>query len=237
MKKTKFKNDWGGRGIAVFGFAVLGGLIIQIPALATLLKDSPNASEQSGKVILIKGESKDKAIENPDYFIDGEEVQKENLAMVNPSNIKEMKIDKYSDKPKVEITTKKAPDLEERENIDFNEFKKKGLIENYPEDYDVFDKIAEYKGGQSQLLKDLSETIVYPEEAKEQKIQGRVVVRFLINTDGTLSDCQIAHSQNSILDEAALKAIEDLPGKWEPAEVDGKPVASVFNIPVTFKLQ
>ena len=87
------------------------------------------------------------------------------------------------------------------------------------------------------MLKDLMNTIQYPEEAKEQNIQGKVVVRFQVNTNGTLSNCEVAYSQNPILNEAALKAIENLPGKWEPGEVDGKPVASIMNIPVTFSLQ
>ena len=127
--------------------------------------------------------------------------------------------------------------MDRKEIVDFNEFKKKGVIENYPDAYGVTDKMAEYIGGQSQLLRDLSETIVYPEEAQKQHIEGRVVVRFQINTNGTLSNCEVAYSQNPMLDEAALKAVESLPGKWEPAELDGKPVASVFNLPVTFKLQ
>ena len=237
MQKTKFKKDWVARGIAVCGFAILGGFIIHIPVVATILKDTPKSAEKSENVIVIKGETENNANVKPDYFIDGTKVEKENLASVNPSNIKEMTINKSSDNPKVEITTKKAPDLEDIDKIDFNEYKKKGLVENYPDAYGAFDKMAEYKGGQSQLLKDLSETIVYPEEAKKNKIEGKVVIRFQINTNGTLSNCEVAYSQNPILNNAALTAVEKLPGKWEPAEVDGKPVASVFNMPVTFKLQ
>lgn len=238
MKKTKFKKDWVTRGIAVCGFAILGGLIIHIPAVAHVLETKSNVSETKVKNIDIKNDMPiEKSNEKIEYFIDSQKTQKEKLASIDAVNIKEMSIDKSSDNPKVEITTKKAPDLEDIDKIDFNQFKKKGLVENYPDAYAAFDKMAEYIGGQSQLLKDLSETITYPEDAKEKKIEGRVVVRFQINTNGTLSNCEVAYSQNPILNEAALKAVENLPGKWEPAEVDGKPVASVFNLPVTFKLQ
>lgn len=238
MKKTKFKKDWVTRGTAVCGFAILGGLLIHFPAVANFLKTGSNGSEI--QVINIEKE-RDKQIEKSEeeieYFVDQHKTQKEDLASLGSSNIKEMKIDKSSANPKVEITTKETADLEDNDKIDFNRFKKKGLVENYPDAYVDIDKIAEYKGGQSQLLKDLSETIIYPEDAKEKKIEGRVVVRFQINTNGTLSNCEVAYSQNTILNEAALKAVENLPGKWEPAEVDGNPVISVFNLPVTFKIQ
>ena len=237
MKKTKFKKDWVTRGIAVCGFAVVGGLIIHIPAVAEVLETSPQSNESIAKTIVIKGEEKEQSDENNvEYYVDGLKTQKEELASVDPNTIKEINIDKSTDNPKVEITSKKAPDMEDIDKIDFSQYKKKGLVENYPDAYGVTDKLAEYEGGQSQLLKDLIETMVYPEEAKEQKIEGKVVVRFQINTNGTLSNCEVAYSQNPLLDEAALKAVENLPGKWQPAEVDGKPVASVFNIPVTFKL-
>ena len=194
MKKTKFKKDWVIRGIAVCGFAILGGLIIHIPAVAGVLS-----------------------------------------------------IEKSSGIPSVEIATKTASeenkgkddftDLKEQiEKTDFNAHKKKGELENYPDAYGVVDQVAEYEDGQSQLLKDLIENIHYPEEAIEQKIEGRVVVRFQINTNGTLSNCEVAYSQNPLLNKAAIKAVEDLPGKWKPGEINGKPVASIFNLPVTFKL-
>ncbi|MCH5238670.1 MAG: M56 family metallopeptidase [Muribaculaceae bacterium] len=246
MKKTKFKKDWVTRGIAVCGFAVLGGLIIHIPAVAFVLEEgkpmvnSPTSKETNNlnfaQEDLNSGENNDTA---PLYYVNGERVKKEDLASVNPDNIKGIVVDKSSENPKVEITTKEVKQpVEYNTTESYNDSdKKKGVIKSYPDAYLEVDKVAEYIGGQSQLLKDLSETMVYPEEAKEKGIEGRVVVRFQINTNGTLSNCEVAHSQNALLDDAALKAVEDLPGKWEPAEVNGKPVASIFNMPVTFKLQ
>ncbi|MCH5236167.1 MAG: TonB family protein, partial [Muribaculaceae bacterium] len=239
MKKTKFKKDRVIRGIAVCGFAFLGGLIIHIPAVAEVLESSPLSIESKEKLIVIQGEGKDpKEEKDVEYYVDELRTQKENLASVDPSNIKEIKIDKSTETPKVEITTKKAPD---RNNIDkkdsFSDDKKKGELENYPDAYLSVDKIAEYEGGEIQLLKDLINSIQYPQEAEQNDIQGRVVVSFQINTNGTISNCEVAYSQHPVLNEAALKAVESLPGKWKPAEVDGKPVASVFNLPVTFRLQ
>lgn len=182
MKKRKLKKDRIAKGIAFWAFAVLGGFIIQVPAVASDWGRSVKSSESEGNVISLKAEA-------------------------------------------------------ERDNShSLKEDKKKGEVENYPDAYLSVDKPAQYAGGESQLLQDLSETIVYPEEAMAKSIQGRVVVRFQINTNGTLSNCAVAYSQSPILNEAAIKAVENLPGKWIPAEVDDKPVASIFNMPVTFKL-
>ena len=207
MKKTKFKKDWVTRGIAVCCFAILGGFIIHIPAVASVLETSPLSTESNEK-----------------------------LATINSVDIKKPEVDKPLAVTKVNANTKsdKQSTGDPQGN---NSVKQKGTLDRYPDAYIEVDKAAEYEGGQSQLLSDLIETINYPEDAKEKKIQGRVVVRFQINTNGTLSNCEVAYSQNPILDEAALKAVENLPGKWQPAEVDGKPVASVFNLPVTFKLK
>ena len=103
--------------------------------------------------------------------------------------------------------------------------------------YIAVDKVAEYPGGQKQLIKDLSKTIRYPEEAYKADIQGRVVVRFQINKDGSVSNCKVIRGVDPTLDAEAVRVVENLPGKWIPGEVNGKPVASVFNMPVSFKLE
>ena len=103
--------------------------------------------------------------------------------------------------------------------------------------YIAVDKVAEYPGGQKQLIKDLSKTIRYPEEAYKADIQGRVVVRFQINKDGSVSNCKVVRGVDPTLDAEAVRVVENLPGKWIPGEVNGKPVASIFNMPVSFKLE
>lgn len=109
---------------------------------------------------------------------------------------------------------------------------------DYPDKaFVAVDEAANYIGGPNQLLEDLSETIKYPEEAKEKGIQGRVVVRFIVNTHGDLSDISVVRPINPQLDAAAIEAVKNLPGKWLPGKVNGKFVDSYYNMPVTFKLK
>ena len=235
MKKTKFKKDWVIRGMAVCGFAILGGLIIHIPAVASVLEEKVKLSEPSDNYVSVKinpENLKSDTSEPTEFYVDDTQVGKDDLKVVDLENVQEVKIDKTTEPNKVTVITKEAKEADEKNT----EKKEKGFLPQYPDAYISVDKAAEYDGGQLQLMKDLATSIQYPEEAIKEGIQGRVVVRFQVNTNGTLSNCEVAHSPNPILDEAALKAVENLPRKWVPAEVGGQPVASVFNLPVTFKL-
>lgn len=236
MKKTDFKRDWIHRGIVVGISLIFGGAIIHLPAVASVLEISENSPEIIQETITLKSNPIDTKSENSLQF-HGNEIEnstklKEYIAS---SNIKKREINKESDSPKVNVMTQesfKSSYVSEKKNTE----KENARIANYPDVYVSVDKVAQYEGGQSQLMKDLIETINYPEEAYSKGIEGRVVVKFQINPDGKISDCEVAYSKDPILDRAAVKAVEDLPNRWIPAEVNGKPVASVYNIPVTFKL-
>lgn len=238
MKKTDFKRDWIHRGIVVGISLIFGGAIIHLPAVASVLENSENSPEIIQETTTLKSNPIDTKYENS-LQMHGNEMEnspklKEYIAS---SNIKKREINKESDSPKVNVMTKesfKSSYVSEKKNNSTE--KENARIANYPDAYVSVDKVAQYEGGQSQLMKDLIETINYPEEAYSKGIEGRVVVRFQINPDGKISDCEVAYSKDPILDRAAVKAVEDLPNRWIPAEVNGKPVASVYNIPVTFKL-
>lgn len=239
MKKTNFKENRLLREMGVVGFALVGGIIIHLPAVASVLEENLNSDSKTLKnsMIINKENENVKAVPVV-YHVDGIETPEEEALSISSGNIESITINKDEEQPKVEITTK-----ETRQPVEYNgtasyekDPKEKGYLKNYPDAYLSTEKIAEYKGGQSQLMMDLSKSIVYPQEAMHQDIQGRVVVRFQINPDGSVSDCEVVRSPNPILNEAAIKAVEATSGNWIPGENDGKPVASVFNLPVTFSL-
>lgn len=97
------------------------------------------------------------------------------------------------------------------------------------------DKFASYPGGENEMYRYLSENISYPSEAAEKGIEGRVVVGFTVESDGTLSDFHIIQSAGAQLDQEAVRVVSTMP-KWEPAVSDGKAVACKYAMPVTFKL-
>ena len=95
---------------------------------------------------------------------------------------------------------------------------------------------AEFPGGQAALMKWLSNNIRYPEAAQQNDIQGRVVVRFVVEKDGSIGATNIVRGVDKDLDREALRVVKKMP-KWQPGKNNGVAVRSYFNLPVTFKLQ
>ncbi|MCU0379441.1 MAG: M56 family metallopeptidase [Bacteroidales bacterium] len=77
--------------------------------------------------------------------------------------------------------------------------------------------------------------VTYPEQAKSLGVQGKVLVRFIIDENGKLIDPEVIKTDNPLLDEAALSALENCPD-WAPARYEGKPVKAFFTLPITFML-
>lgn len=106
------------------------------------------------------------------------------------------------------------------------------------EQKDVFvavEKQAEFPGGIQALMHWLSMNIRYPESAQQGNIQGRVIVKFVVNADGTISHPTVLKSVEPSLDQEAIRVVMAMP-KWEAAENHGQKVASYFNLPIAFKL-
>lgn len=101
--------------------------------------------------------------------------------------------------------------------------------------YDVVEKMPEFPGGMAELMKYLNSNIKYPVEAHKAGIQGRVVVSFIVNKDGTVKDAKIVRSVDKSIDAEALRVISAMP-KWQPGYQDGKAVSVRYTVPVTFRL-
>lgn len=108
-----------------------------------------------------------------------------------------------------------------------------------PKDEEIFiavEQMAEFPGGQPALMKWLSANIRYPEAAQQNDIQGKVVVKFVVEKDGSIGKAEIARGVDKDLDREALRVVKKMP-KWQPGKNNGVAVRSYFNLPVTFKLQ
>ncbi|MCH5223482.1 MAG: TonB family protein [Muribaculaceae bacterium] len=106
---------------------------------------------------------------------------------------------------------------------------------NKNEIYEKVDQPAEFPGGQAAMFRWMSSNIRYPEEAQQSEIQGRVVVSFIVEPDGSITKPTIVKGVDESLDKEAVRLIYKMP-KWKPGKINGVPVRSYFNIPVTFKL-
>ena len=101
--------------------------------------------------------------------------------------------------------------------------------------YTFVKKPPEFPGGDVALMKYLQQNIHYPRKARFKNIQGKVLVRCVINEDGSVSNAEIRKSVDPGLDAEALRVIKMLPNFF-PCRMDGKPVKVYFNVPIVFRL-
>ena len=111
--------------------------------------------------------------------------------------------------------------------------KEKSKSQKESKTFMAVDKVAEFPGGMSALMNFLKENIKYPEGSSAT---GRVIVRFVVEANGSIGDVEIVRSVSPELDAEAERVVKLMP-RWTPGEVNGKPVASYFNLPVSFKAE
>ncbi len=111
-------------------------------------------------------------------------------------------------------------------------------VDNLPDNAVFFEceQKPEFPGGDAALMKYLSDNIRYPKNAHDNKIEGRVVISFVIQKDGTIGETKILRSVDPELDAEALRVVRSLPA-FTPGEMNGKAVAVWYTIPITFKLK
>ena len=97
------------------------------------------------------------------------------------------------------------------------------------------EKRPEFPGGTDALFKFLSSNLKYPDDAKKEGIQGRVICQFVVNKDGSISDIQVLRSVYPSLDREAVRVISIMP-RWEPGVQNGEKKRCKFKLPITFKL-
>ena len=100
----------------------------------------------------------------------------------------------------------------------------------------VVENMPDYPGGTGKLMEFLAKNLKYPESAEKNKQEGRVIVRFVIEKDGSLTDFAVARSVSPALDAEALRVAKMMP-KWIPAKNKGKTVRLRYNIPIKFSLR
>ena len=113
------------------------------------------------------------------------------------------------------------------------------VVEEEPEEqtiFEVVENMPEFQGGQAALMAYLAKNIKYPTIAQENGTQGRVIVQFVVNKDGSIVDAKVVRSVDPYLDKEALRVINTMP-KWKPGMQRGKPVRVKFTVPVMFRLQ
>ena len=192
-------------------------------------------------------------LENPLVIIDGKRSSMEELQTLDPQTIDHISV--LKDKASIDvygeegmngvilITTKNfklqihlsTPDVETKEvAVEGNGEEFVGTA--YSEVYNEVEKMPEFPGGMEAMMKFLSENVCYPEAAHKAGAQGKVLVNFIVESDGRISNVHVAQKVNDDLDAEAVRVVGSMP-KWSPGMQDGKAVRVKYALPISFRLQ
>lgn len=143
--------------------------------------------------------------------------------MDNESEVEESTI-QASDDTQAAVEVKYTPVEVEEEEVEEQQI------------FQVVEEMPEFPGGMGECMKFLSKNIKYPTISQENGVQGRVIVQFVVNRDGSIVDPVVVRGVDPYLDKEALRVIAMMP-KWKPGKQRGKAVRVKYTVPVMFRLQ
>ena len=102
--------------------------------------------------------------------------------------------------------------------------------------YDAVEQMPEFPGGMPAMIEYLQNNLKYPKDAIKQQVEGRVMVMFVVETDGNLSNVRVARKVFHSLDTEAVRVVKSMP-KWKPGKEKGRLVRVNYTLPVVFSLK
>ncbi len=219
------------------GWFFLIGLAVAIGLIALAMNISFNPGEEKMDEEMLEKIVQDLELKRPDENMMAYQMPEEKPEMKAKLNVVET--------PKTEEMTEELKKDQEKqldgEGAKEEKEKAEPIIPPEVEDkenplnFRVVERLPEFPGGPVEFMKWLTRNLKYPASAQQQKIEGRVVVSFIINKDGTTSDIKVTKSATPVLDREALRVIRMMP-KWKAGEDHGKPCRTMMAIPVVFAL-
>ena len=165
----------------------------------------------------------------------------DNVIVVGKPSMFFLMIKKCNDGPKLCVIREREGITKSPDEYFLEYFKKQkrsseSLSEPTGKVYDVVEHMPQFPGGPSAMMQFLSDNIKYPVAAEEKRQQGRVIVTFIVECDGTVTNAKVAMSAGEYLDNEALRVIKSMP-HWIPGTQGGNPVRVKYTAPVTFRLK
>ena len=206
-------------------FAPLAGVLLMVSNIESVARE---IGEQIPEVAEVQQKAEqalnaDVAVANP--------MAKDAVEMMNPAEAEEMEADKAAEAALIAVEqAKQAAEEKVKTKPQTDTTKKKNSWDCIPETMPYF------PGGNVLMLKYLADNIKYPASAVKAKKQGRVIVTFIVQKDGSVTHAKIAKSIDPELDAEALRVVRGMP-KWIPGTQLGKPVNVKYFLPVKFSLQ
>lgn len=208
-----------------FLFAPLAGVLLMVSNIESVARE---IGEQIPEVAEVQQKAEqalnaDVAVANP--------MAKDAVEMMNPAEAEEMEADKAAEAALIAVEqAKQAAEEKVKTKPQTETTKKKNSWDCIPETMPYF------PGGNVLMLKYLADNIKYPASAVKAKKQGRVIVGFIVQKDGSITHAKIVRSIDPELDAEALRVVKGMP-KWTPGTQLGKPVSVKYALPVKFSLQ
>lgn len=211
----------------------VGGNTIEVKA------DTAASSKAVG--VFVAGAQKSIHVANPLVIIDGKRSTMEEMQKLDPQTIDH--IDVLKDEASLELYGEEGKNgviLITTMNTGSSDDIQVVCVDLYPETadsevFDVVEQMPEYPGGVDALLKFLAENIHYPEAASKAGIQGRVLVEFIIEANGTTSNIHVIQKVNDYLDAEAVRVV-GMMSKWKPGMQGGEAVRVKYALPISFRL-
>ncbi|GHT42232.1 hypothetical protein AGMMS49965_13350 [Bacteroidia bacterium] len=150
----------------------------------------------------------------------------------SPSDKEEVVVKKSVKEPVIDIVVERAERDYYFQGTDVSLTKE----EMDDEIYDHPEEEPTFPSGNKEITAWLAKNIQYPPVAAEQGIQGKIILRFVVEKDGSIGEVQILQSVESSLDKEAVRVVKKMP-RWTPAKNKGVSVRSWFNLPTTFRLE
>ena len=143
---------------------------------------------------------------------------------------------------KDEIDQQESEIISTEDVVDVAEVSEEGMIvvDDEPEEEQIFQVVeqpAEFPGGMQAMYKWLSDNIQYPRISRDNNSQGKTILRFVVNSDGSIQGIEVIKSSGDMyLDKEAVRVVGEMP-RWSPGKQAGKAVRCWFTLPVMFRLQ
>jgi periplasmic protein TonB len=221
--------------------ALLAGVIILATAVITPYlnaKAAENRGKRAERQVEIKLENLDTPAEQvapppppppppTDVVQQQRYVPPQVVDSIRPEDVKQMIT---ADQAQTEVTNKDVVEAVQQVKEEVQE------TEAEPEPFIVVEEMPTFPGGEKELQKFLAEHTEYPEIAKENNIQGKVIVRFCVTPKGGVSQVSVLKGVDPELDKEAMRVVTTLP-PFKPGKQGGKPVPVWYMVPITFTLK
>lgn len=254
-QETGKRNVWSMLAVLLLGVLMYGGL--QLKNQIDAAREAKMRADQAAELSALEAEA-EKAKDEPK--VERQEIiqeQKQVVEEVKSSTAFQVPEIKKDDQVKNQVVSQDEV-MEKKEaigsfNVEGNsdegatlkveqQIKEEKVEEKKPEEdvttkiFKTVEQMPTFPGGMGALMQWLGKNMTYPAVAAENGIQGKVIVGFVVERDGSVTDVKVLRGVDPALDNEAVNVVKRMP-HWIPGKLNGQAVRVSYNIPVTFKLQ